>query len=230
MKHLIPFFTVLLVGGTASAADRTYALTSFDRIRVEGPFDVRLATGKSPGGRAVGDDHALDALVVSVEGKTVILRLRPLAVGESAAPPKVPLVITLSTLQLASANARGNGKLAITGMKGQRIDLSINGAASMAVTGIDADQLNATIVGPGTMTLAGRAARARYQLSGAGTFEAAELIANDLIARSEGSGDTHVAARFTADVTSSGLGAITVAGKPACKTQSAGGPITCSSK
>ncbi len=230
MKHGVLFCVALMSSGTAMAADRTYSLTSFNRVRVEGPFDVTLTTGKSPAGRASGDDRALDALVVTVEGQTLVLRLRALAVGESAAPPKVPLAITLSTLQLSSANVRGNGRLAVKGMKGQRIDLSINGAATMAVTGLDADQLNAAIIGSGTMTLAGHAARARYQLSGAGTFEATALVADDLVARSEGSGETHVAARFTADVTSSGLGTVTVAGKPACKVQSAGGAIICNSQ
>lgn len=230
MKHWVLFALAIMSCGPAMAANRTYPLTSFNRIRVEGPFDVTLTTGKSPAGRATGDERALDALVVAVEGQTLVLRLRPLAVGESAAPPKVPLVITLTTLQIASANVRGNGRLAIQGMKGQRIDLSINGAATMAVAGLDADQLNATIIGAGTMTLAGHAARARYQLSGPGTFEASGLIADDLVARSEGSGETHVAARFTADVSSSGLGGITVAGKPACKVQSAGGAITCNSQ
>ena len=38
----------------AAAAERSYTLTSFDRIRVEGPFAVDLVTNRSPFARATG--------------------------------------------------------------------------------------------------------------------------------------------------------------------------------
>ncbi|OYY73153.1 head GIN domain-containing protein [Sphingomonas sp. 28-63-12] len=230
IRLLLPPLLVL-TAFPAQAADRTYSIGSFDRIRIEGPYEVKLTTGKAPGGRASGDDHALDALVITVEGQTMIVRARVLAVGESPAPPKIPLVITLTTPDLRAANVNGGGRLVIAPMVNQRIDLSVNGAGGLSVQGIDADQLNVTVIGAGTMTLAGRVGRARYQLSGPGTIEATALIAKDLIGRSEGNGEVHVAARYTADVSSTGLGAITVAGKPACRVQSSGGgPILCQSK
>lgn len=228
-----PLLVLAALGSAAPlvAADRTFSTASFDRVRIEGPYEVQIATGKAPGARATGDERALDALTITLEGQTLIVRARPLAIGERPPPPRVPLVVMLTTPGLRSANVNGGGRLAIARMAGQRLDLSVNGAGSLAVTGIEADQLVATVIGSGTMTLSGRSGRARYQLSGPGTVEASGLIANDLIARSEGNGETHAAARYTADVTSTGLGAITVAGKPACKIKSSGGgPILCGSK
>ncbi|MBX9730313.1 MAG: DUF2807 domain-containing protein [Sphingomonas sp.] len=213
------------------AAERSYTFGSFDRIRIEGPYEVILTTGKAPGGRAIGEDRVLDTLTISVEGQTLIVRSRPLAVGETPPPPKIPLVITLATPGLRGAIVNAGGRLRIVRMVGQRLDLSVNGAGALTVQGIDADQLTATVIGAGTMTLAGRSGRARVQLSGPGTVTASALIVNDLIARSEGTGEMRLAARYTADVSSTGLGAITVDGHPACKVQSiAGGPILCQSK
>lgn len=213
------------------AAERSYTFGSFDRIRIEGPYEVTLTTGKTPGGRAIGEDRVLDTLAISVEGQTLIVRSRPLAVGEPPPPPKIPLVITLATPGLRGAAVNGGGRLQIVRMVGQRLDLSVNGAGGLTIAGIDTDQLTATVIGAGTMTLAGRSGRARLQLSGPGTVTASALIVNDLIARSEGTGEMRLAARYTADVSSTGLGAISVAGNPACKVQSiGGGPILCNSK
>ncbi len=225
------FLALIAASAPATAADRNYSIGSFERIRIEGAYEVKLATGKSPGARATGDDRALDSLSLSVEGQTLIVRARPLAVGEAPASPKIPLVVTVSTPSLRSANVNGGGRLAITRITGQRLDLSVNGAGSLTAQGVQADQLVATVIGAGTMALTGRSGRARFQLSGPGTIDAAALVANDLIARSEGNGELRLNARFTADVTSSGLGAIVVSGKPACKVKSAGGgPISCGSQ
>ena len=220
-----------LAAAPAGAADRNYSISSFERIRVDGAFDVTLTTGKSPAARATGDERALDAVVLAVEGQTLIVRARPLLVGEAAPAAKIALVITLTTPVLRSANVNGGGRLTIMRMIGQRIDVSVNGAGAMNVQGLGADQLVATVIGSGTMTLAGRSGRARFQLSGPGTVDAAALVANDVIARSEGNGALRLNARYTADLTSTGLGAITVIGKPACKNHSTGGgPIICGSQ
>ncbi|OYY64596.1 MAG: hypothetical protein B7Y49_08790 [Sphingomonas sp. 28-62-11] len=228
----IPIFVALILFAVpAVAADRNYSIGSFERIRIEGPYEVKLATGKPPSGRATGDERALDTLTLTVEGQTLIVRARPLAVGENPPSPKIPLVVTLSTPVLRSANVNGGGRLAVARMAGQRLDVAVNGAGAITVQGLEGDQLVATVIGAGTMTLAGRAGRARFQLSGPGTIDASSLVTNDLIARSEGNGELRLNARYTADVTSSGLGAIVVVGKPACKVKSAGGgPISCGSQ
>ena len=231
MFRAVILFAALAVAAPVAAADRNYSVSSFDRIRIEGPYEVTLATGKAPSGHAKGDVRALDALTLTVEGQTLIVRARPLAVGENPPSPKIPLVVALSTPGLRSANVNGGGRLSIMPLRGQRLDLSVNGAGALSVTGLEADELVAIVIGAGTIKLAGRTGRARVQLSGPGTIEAAGLIANDLIARSEGNGEMRLNARYTADLTSSGLGAITVSGNPACKMRSGGGgPISCGSK
>ena len=50
--------------GSAVAATHSYGLTSFDRIRVSGPFDVHVHVGGSPSARATGPQEAIDRLSV----------------------------------------------------------------------------------------------------------------------------------------------------------------------
>ena len=214
----------------APAAERRYSVTSFDRIRIDGPFDVRVKTGSAPSAQAEGDPAALDGLTLTVEGQTLIVRRQQAASGTRDPAPRL-LTITLGTPVLRGVNVNAGGRLSVDRMVAQRIDLSINGAGTLGVTGVEADQLNATVTGAGTMTLAGKAGRARYLITGPGGYEATKLIANDIFVTATGPGEVRVAARYTADIVSSGLGTVTVAGTPACRVRATGGgAVVCSPK
>lgn len=227
MIRLIPL--LLLTATPALAADRSFAIPSFERIRVEGPFDVRLATGRAPAASATGDSDALYALDVDVQGTTLVVRNRAIAATTRPKARTVPTIVTLATPRLGAATVFGGGTLAITGkVTGQRVDVSVSGSGSLSAAGIEADQLLATIIGTGAMTLGGRAGKARLLASGAGGIDAGKLIADDLTVQVDGSGATTAAARYTANVTTAGIGGVTVLGTPACVVKSvAGGPIKC---
>lgn len=221
----------LCTTSAATAAERRYSVTSFERIRIDGPFDVRIRTGTAPSAQAEGDAAVLDALTLTVEGQTLIVRRQPTAAGSRDAAPSRPLAITLGTPVLRGVNVNAGGRLIVDKMLAQRIDLSINGAGTLDVAAVDADQLVATVTGAGTMTLAGKARRARYLITGPGSFQASNLVANDLFVTSAGPGEVNLAARYTADVVSSGLGTVTIAGSPACRVSATGGgAVVCTPK
>ena len=230
LSALAPMLALLLLSVPTNAAERTYSIGSFDRIRVEGPFEVRLTTGASPGARAQGTPRATDGLDIRVEGTTLIVRAAVNGWGEQAVAGNAGApVIHASTPAIRSATVIGGGQLTINGaIKGQRIDLSLTGSGSLGAGGLNADQLSATLFGSGSMKLGGRAAKVRLVTSGSGVIDAAPLSAGDLILRLEGPGEIRATARFTANVTTTGLGAATVYGTPACTVKaSAGGPISC---
>ena len=230
MIRLLPALLLLLLPVSAGAADRTYSVGSFDRVRVEGPFQVQLLTGKSPGARASGDTRVIEGLDIRVEGTTLLIRAgingwgeQPVA-GNKAAP-----VITVSTSAIRGAIVIGGGRLSVTGpIRGQRIDLSVNGSGAIDAGAIQADQFNATMLGSGSMKLGGRAAKVQLTTNGTGGIDATALSASDLILLLDGPGEMRATARFTAKVTTTGLGAVTVYGSPACTVKAvAGGPVSC---
>lgn len=213
--------------GGGQSATRTVAVGSFERVRVDGPFEVKVATGQVPRAKVTGPVRAVDALVIDVQGGTLTVRARPLASGEPPQAAASRLTIDLATPLLRSGSVQGGGRLSIAPMKAERIDLSVSGSGELSVDGARTDQLNATLVGTGRMRIAGQAQRALLQSQGAGTIDAATLTVNDLTIRADGTGDTRAAARYTARITASGLGAVTVSGRPACTVRSSGSPVTC---
>lgn len=224
---------VLLLPTTARAAERKLFVSSFERIRVEGPFQVTVATGRSPAGSVTGDPRRLDAVEVRLDGTTLVVRP---VIGRFEDQPRgadaAPVTVALATPVLVSAAVIGGGAVAIAGgpggIKTTRLDLSVTGAGSIALTGADVDAANAQVIGEGRVTLAGRAARARLMLNGAGRIDADKLDASELVVRVDGPGETTARARYSATVTNTGLGRVAIAGTPKCVVKSgAGGPVTC---
>lgn len=206
----------LLLAAPAAAADRTVGTGSFERLRVEGPFEVRVTPG-SPAARLSGDRDAIDAVSVRVEGGTMIVRAGANVWGERRTGAVTdPVVVTLSTPALVSAASNGGAVIALAGMRGDRIDLGVTGSGAVTLDAATAADLNATVIGTGTITIAGRTTRARLLANGPGTIDAARLDAGDATVRLEGVGAIRVRARYTAQVSNAGLGTIDITGPAKC--------------
>jgi len=207
---------LLAIPTAAHADERKYMLSGFDRVRVEGSFDVVVTSGVSPGAIATGETRSLDLVNVRVEGRTLVVSPGVNAWGGYPGTPKPLPRIAVRATMLRSAAVIGGGRLTIDRMAGQRVDLSLSGAGSLVVGRAQADRLDATLIGTGSLTVGGSALRARFQSNGAGTIDAAALDARALTVNAQGSGDASFAARETAEIIAEGQGAVRVAGSPAC--------------
>ena len=79
MIDRLPIIALLVLASMPAASDaaapasRNYSITSFDRIRIDGPYKVELRTNVSPYARASGSPLALDGLSIGVEGNTLVV-------------------------------------------------------------------------------------------------------------------------------------------------------------
>lgn len=228
MIRFLPLL-LLLIAAPVSAAERAVFVSSFERLRVEGPFQVAVTTGRSPRASVAGDARALERVEVRLDGSTLVVRPTAERWQEqrSGAPSGI-VTITLQTPMLASVSVIGGATVAVTGGKAARLDLSVTGAGAIALTGAQTEQANATVIGQGRIALAGRTGKARLLVNGGGRIEADALDAGELTVRVDGPGEALGRARFQANVVNTGLGHVAVAGTPKCVVRSdAGGPVTC---
>lgn len=235
MRLRFPAVLLLALAAPAGAADRTFAITSFERVRIEGPFEVRIAPG-APAARAQGDKALLDRVRLDLNGATLVVRLGAGGWGETpqaarnrsgGAARGGPVVIQLTTPRIAGAAVLAGAKVQIVRAVAPRVDLSITGPGTLEVAAVEADQLVATVVGSGTLAAGGRTQKARLMVNGPGAITGA-LSSNELIARVEGTGAIETRARYTAAVSTAGIGRVTVHGTPKCTvTGSSGGPVRC---
>ena len=228
MLRLVPL-ALMVIAAPAVAADRVFSVGSFERVRIDGPFEVRIVTAQSPNAKASGDRQLVERLAIAVNGNVLTVRLGSGGWGEMPrGPNNAPVIVTLSTPRLTKLAISAGAQVHVTRMVSQRIDLSVIGSATLALDQADADDLRASLAGAGTMTIGGRANRATLLSDGAGTIDASSLKVNDLVVQTAGAGETKAAARNTARITTTGLGAVTVTGNATCVVKAAaGGPVTC---
>ena len=66
---------VALLAVPAEAATRNYGVEGFDRIRVDGPFKVKLTTGVAPFAKASGSAMAINRVALDLQGRTLVVHV-----------------------------------------------------------------------------------------------------------------------------------------------------------
>lgn len=215
---------------SATPVDRNFSVTSFDRIRVEGPFLVSITTGRAVSARARGEAAAIDRVQLRVEGRTLLVRAGSSWSGFSDAAPG-PVSITLTTPALDTAILLGSGSLDIDRITGARAVLTVEGSGRLAVRAIEVDNLSLAIAGAGSVDAAGKARVGALIARGQGTVQARGLTVADLSVVADTASPVTVTATRSARVTASGLGPVKVVGSAACEVRQTGaGPVRCGSK
>ena len=213
MRSLL--LTLLVLASPASAAERSYSVTWFDKVRLDGPYRVTLTTGRSPGASASGVPAALDAVSIEVQGTTLVIRARS---GADAGP----VTIHVSGDAVRSARVNGAGALAIDRVRGLSAELLVAGSGSIDAPRIEVDKLSLLVSGTGRIAAAGRALGANLALQGSGLIDAAPLAVDDARIASDGSGVIRLTAKRTAKVAAAGVGLIEVGGGAKCEVDARG--------
>jgi hypothetical protein len=213
MTRILALVLIAGVVTPAAAAPRNFTITSFDRIRVEAPFAVSVATGKAPFARADGDAAALDTVDLRVEGRTLIVRQRS---GWNGGGKGSPVSVSLGTPDLRAATLVGSGRLLIDRLRGLSLTLGLAGPGQLKVANISADQLDLLAGGSGLVELAGVIKKGRVGAEGTTVINAAALQSEELVIQAAGNAEVRANARRTANLTASGAATVTMESPVTC--------------
>ena len=223
MRIVIPVIAFLAcVPSSADAATRNFGVSGFDRIRVDGPFKVRLATGVAPFAVANGSGPALDSVTMDVQGRTLVVRSSRSSWGGYPGEAKGPVEISIGTHELNAAWVNGSGSLAIDRLRGLSFDLAVQGAGSASVGQANIDQLKISIAGTGSVSIAGTAPKLTALVRGISTLDAPGLVASDATIGAQGPATARVTVTGTAKVDAQGAAVIDLGGRPACTVKAIG--------
>ena len=210
----------------ALAAERTLSVTTFDRIRIDGPFKVRVATGVSPFAKVSGSAAAIGGVSVDQQGRTLIVRANSSAWGGNYPNEgRGPVEISVGTPDLSAAWVNGAGSLAVDRVKGLSFDLSVQGSGSAAIGKATVDQLEIAISGAGSVTLAGTAPKLTAIVRGTSSLDASGLAVKDATVGAEGPSQVRVTASNTAKVDARGVASVEIAGGAACTVKAQGSAV-----
>ena len=218
----VTFIAAALIASPAAAATRNFGIEGFDRIRVDGPFKVRLTTGVAPFAKATGSATAIDRVAIERQGRTLIVHLNRSSWGGYPGASPGPVEIALGTHELAAATVNGSGSLEINRIKGLKFDLAVQGSGGAAVAASDVDQLTVTLFGNASSTISGRAGKLTSTQRGITSLNAAGLTIKDATIGADGASTTTATVTNSAKVTASGTATVTLTGDPSCTVRANG--------
>jgi hypothetical protein len=228
MTRLILAALALAAAAPLHAAERRYTVTDFDRVQIDGPFVVRLSTGKPSSATAEGSDEAIERVSIDVQGRTLRIRPNRSAWGGYPGEAAGPLAIALTTHDLRGVSLTGSGSLTVDKAEAMRFDVAVSGSGGVTLGQVQADILVLGLLGSGRIAIGGRAETLRATVQGSGDLDAGALSVENAEINSDTAGSVEVAVSETAKVTATGPGDTRVDGSPTCTVQALGaGRVMC---
>lgn len=206
----------LLAASPAAAAERSLSVTSFDRIRVDGPFRVTLKTGVAPFAKISGSSAAIDRVSVDVQGRTLVVRPSLSSWGGYPGEATGPAEIVVGTHDLSQAWLNGAGSLSIDRVRGLSFGFDLQGSGSIAIVNLDVDQLRVGLNGAGSATLSGKAPKLTAIVRGVSSLDAEALQVKDAAIGAEGPAQIKASVTGTVKLDARGTSTIDIAGNPSC--------------
>ena len=222
-------FVLFALAAPASAVDRRYSVTDFDRVVVEGPYRVHLVTGRPSSAVASGSRAAIDRVTVDVQGQTLRIRRNRSAWGGNERVDPGPLDIALATRNLRSVRLIGPTQVEVQGGSGLNLEFSVEGSGSLRVGGVSADNLSLGLIGSGRIEIAGNARRLRADFQGSGDVAGQGLVvAQDATVATTTAGTVALTVNGPVTVNANGLGTVAIFGRPVCTVRGIGeGQVRC---
>ena len=235
LKVGLTAFGLLALVRLASAAPETASETrSVDtrvvRVQLDGAVDLRIRQGSAGMLVLSGDPRWLARLTVQQSGDTINIGgggARGLRLVQD--PVRAELVLP----RLREVSSEGLGTTEISGFTGDELELALDGAGamnvnvnyrfiraslggvgSMKLAGTQSERIELDLHGAGHVTLAGQAKSLKAELSGLGGLDARQFALENVWLDLSGLGNATVTVNGSANLNLSGLGSVTVYGKP----------------
>jgi len=204
-------------------------LAAFERIEINGDFDVQIDTGSSYSATIETDENISDLIVTHVSGNKLIIETR----DGICIRPSHTVEITVSTRSIREITLNGSGFVYCYGLESENLSLNLAGSGGIecsnvvsAVTNIElegsglincdliAENITSQLEGSGEIRLNGDCINADYKIIGSGSIKAGQTNSDVCVVYISGSGtvDTHV--NDALDVTIIGSGRVYYSGNP----------------
>lgn len=188
--------------------ERTYEVSNFDKIYLEGGYKVILQQSASPGLRIKADEEAFEYIRVESNERTLRLTITKKHFDFER------MILYISFTDLRKLHVEGGVKLETVGFVDlDEFDLEVEGGALVEM-GMKVNDL--TVIGEGGVSfkLRGVAKKLQARISGAGRLDAEDLKTETVSFKIEGAGWGSVYATDYLDAQINGVGKIKYKGNP----------------
>lgn len=196
--------------GPVMTEDR--AVESFTSIEVDYPAEIFITQGDSPSIRIEAQRDVLPGLQTRVQNKRLEIYYRTQD-GTRINPTK-SVKITIVVNDLNEVDFGSAGKVTITGLETNNLDISLSGAGSLEVNDLTTGRFSVDLSGAGSMTANGEADDFRLNISGFGSFNGRDLHTMTADVNMSGAGSATLWVEDDLDANVSGVGSVNYYGSP----------------
>lgn len=214
------------VPGTGSGNARSFAVSDFTTVALEGPDDVDVRVGPAFSVRAEGPDTELARLRIERVGDALqVGRVRRNGFNWGSSKG-IRVFVTMP--RITGADLAGSGNLVIDRADGQRFRGEIAGSGDLSVGAMTIGEAKLSVAGSGTIKASGRAQRLAIDIAGSGSLDAPGLTAASADVSIAGSGDVRAKVTGDAKVEIIGSGDVDLGSGARCSTTKMGsGSVRC---
>lgn len=186
----------------------------FDKIEIDGVFNVFLRQGDTEELLIEADKEVAAHIISKVEQGTLILKMEDNTDFGNIDPVKIYVQVR----DLQSIHTTGVGTIKCEqALKLDKLTLRCEGVGAIDLN-FSANSLIVNSETVGAITLAGKVTEADITHKGVGVLQAFELLTKKLKLTSEGVGAAEVYASESIDINANGVGSVRYKGNPAVKT------------
>ena len=171
--------------GNGNLAERTYDLSTFEKIAVSGNFQLVFVPSEEQTVTVETDENLFEHIDVKVEQNTLILTT-------SHIKKHSRLIATITAPELTEIEASGASKVEIPEtLEANQLKIVVSGASTMTAS-LKILELVSEVSGAGRLTLNGSAEKHKSNLSGASRLNASDFKTNTSNIKASGASDAKV--------------------------------------
>lgn len=198
------------VEGSGTIVSEAREVDDFSRINLMGEGTVAVTEGRETSLTIETDDNLLSHIDTSVTDGTLEITTEP---GIDIDPTDT-VVYEVTVSNVVGVTLAGAGRIRLAEGRADSFAIELSGAGDIEIGALTTDALDAAISGVGSIVVAGSAESQVVTVSGAGSYEAADLQSVRATVTNSGVGSAAVWVTESLDATVSGLGSIDYFGSP----------------
>jgi len=242
MNHLIKLGAAaalfgVVAGGAQAQSDAATETRPIDarvvRVKLDGVVDLRIRQGSQAQLILTGDPRLLGKTSTEQRGDSLSIDTEMRGRGFNFSRGE-GLRAELVLPNLIEVSSDSVGATTISGFSGERLKINLDGAGAMSVSGdyrvfsanlggvgslkvhgMNSDSIDLNLHGAGYVMLSGRSKSLTAELGGLGNLDAQACTVETVALELSGLGNAAVTAQTSANLVLSGMGSVTVFGKPA---------------
>jgi len=206
------------IRGNGNIDSEARNVIGFNSIELSGIGTLVIEQGTEESLKVTAEENLMRYLRSDVQGATLKLGVEEFI----SLQPTEDIIYRLSVKNLQDIETSGLGKVEIDNLETERLEIEISGSGKIMIGNLIGEHLVIEISGLGDVKVSGEVEDQRVQLSGAGSYDAANLRSTSADLDISGTSTAELWATKTLNVDLSGAGTVSYFGDPKVRSEMSG--------